>query len=124
VPLTPGTGAGGFQNLYEAGLSVPSGSPVSVNLTDGSISMPDGTAAVFTDIVLLVVRNNGAAVLTVGGGTAAVTSIGTITVNPGATVAILCATATGYAVTATTACVVKFTSASGTLAVDVMIAGH
>lgn len=124
VQFTPGAGANQFNNVYEAGLSVASGSPVSVNLTDGSALMPDGAASNFADIVLLVIRNNGAAVLTVGGGTNAVTSIGTILVNPGATVVVLCPLATGYPVTATTACVLKFASATGTLAVDVMAVGH
>jgi hypothetical protein len=125
VQLTPGSGVNQFQNIYAGGQSVPSGSPVSLNLTDGSLKMPDGSATNFADIEALVIRNNGAAVLTVGGGTAAVTSIGSITVNPGAS-AVLIASASGspYTVTASTANVVKLTSASGTLAVDVMIVGH
>jgi hypothetical protein len=103
---------------------VPSGSPVSLVLGNASLTQPDGSTATFTDVVFLAIKNNGAAVLTVGGGTNAMTSIGTITVAAGATAIVACPTATGYALTASTADVIKFTSASGTLAVDVMIAGH
>lgn len=124
IPISVGNGAGQINNLSIQGLSVPSGSPVSLNLTDGSVKMPDGSATNFADITILFIRNNGAAVLTVGGGTNAVTSIGTITVNPGAIVPIVVPGAVGYAVTASTANILKFTSASGTLLVDVLIAGH
>jgi len=125
VQLTPGAGLNQFQNIYAGGQSVPNGAPVTLNLVDGSLKMPDGTATNFTDIQLLVIRNNGAAVLTVGGGTTPVASIGTITVNPGA-IAVLIANASGapYTVTAVTAMLLKFTSAAGTLPVDVIIAGH
>jgi hypothetical protein len=124
LSLTPGSGLNQFQNLYVGGQSVPTGSPVILNLVDGSLKMPDGSATNFTDIEVLIIRNNGAAVLTVGGGTTPVASIGTITVNPGATAVLLAPTAVGYVVTPATAMLLKFTSAAGTLAVDVIIAGH
>lgn len=129
VSLSPGAGANQFQNLHMDGHSVTSGTPLLLNLTSGALLMPDKTATNFADLGLFVVRNNGTANLTVGAGSNAVTSIlgasGTIIIAPGETKTIAANfAATGFAVTASTACILQFVSASGTVAFDLILTGH
>jgi hypothetical protein len=129
IALTPGAGSYQYQNLYAGGQSVVSGTPLLLNLTNGSLKMPDGSATNFADIGLLLVRNNGTANLTMGGGSNAVTSIlgatGTITIPPGAIIPLInLANSAYWTVTNSTANILQFVAASGTVPFDLILAGH
>lgn len=130
--LTVGSGANQFNNCYAASLTITSGTPVELNLTNGSsLKNPDGTFAVFTDIVFLYIFNGGTTgqSITIGAGTTPVTSIwgstGTEIILPGAYMVKAAFLAAGFAVTASTACELQLTVAAGTnVPYDIMILGH
>ena len=135
VPFVAGaSGDNTYQNCYAASLTVTAGTPVLVNLTNGSsIKNPDGSFAVFGDIVALGLLNNSATTgqfMTIGGGTNDVTSIwgasGTEIIMPGGMM-VKTAPKNGnaFVVTATTACVLQIVVAAGTsVPFDLFVLGH
>ncbi len=132
VSFVSGTGAiNTYQTCYAATLTL-STSPTSLNLTSGALTQPDGTAAVFADIVCMVMRNNGTAgqTVTVGGGSNAMSTIwgatGTEKILPGANnyMLKLAPFVTGFVVTASTADILTVVAASGTPTLDIVLLGH
>lgn len=129
---TIGAGAGGFNTLYMADLTVTAASPVSLDLI-GSLKQPDGSSsAVFADICAILIINRSTTTgqnLLIGGGSNDVTTIwgstGVQTLLPGMVFLLGGAVATGYALVASTADLLKIDVAAGTaVPFTIAIIGH
>lgn len=117
VAFTNGSGAGQAQVLYQASRTF-SGTTDSLNLgTGGGLSDSYGTAVALTAIKAVYLYNTGTSSITVGAGTNPITtmlnSTGTLTIPAGAFVVLATPDATGWVVTASTACNLNFTGTSG-----------
>lgn len=125
--LASGSGAAQFAHCYITSASIVSGSPLVIDVT-GSLVEPDGTTFVVTDIVAILVKNNGTTgqIITMGGGSNPVVSFvsANAIIPPGATMIFFNPAASGYAVNASTAHTLQFANASGTAVVDIAILGH
>lgn len=117
ITFTNGTGAGQAQVLYQATRTF-SGSSDTLNLGGGGGLFDSyGTAVALTSIKAIYINNTGTSSIAVGAGTNPITtwlnSTGTMTIPPGAFVTVATPDATGWVVTASTACNLNFTGTSG-----------
>ncbi len=123
VTYTSGVGANQGDTLYQATLAL-SGGAYNLNLTTATDSY--GTALALLRVKGVYVKNTGATSLVVGNGTNPfinlLTATGTVTLPAGAWFACATPDATGYAVTASTGDILKFTG-TGTAAFQVVILG-
>lgn len=130
VQLSVGV-AGGAPNTYQTTisptLSVVNPTAKIINLTSGTILQPDGTAAVFADVVSFAISSilTNTAAVTFGGGTGTVSWLpNAITLLPGQTWITTYPAANALAVTASSADKININAASGTQTVYLMINGH
>jgi hypothetical protein len=136
ISLANGTAIDQADRIYYARRSVTSGVPDEIDLA-GALTNPLGTTVTFAKIKLMVVANRSttaANILEVGGDAAAVAAMfgaapDTIKVAPGSTsnpvgfLALASPSLAGYAVTGTTADIIEFKAAAGTISYDVLIVG-
>lgn len=106
--FTNGTGAGGVQVLYQATRTF-SGSSDALNLgTGGGLADSYGTAVALTSAKAIMFNNTGTSSITIGAGSNPITTLlnstGTLTLPAGAWAVFATPDATGWAITATTAC--------------------
>jgi hypothetical protein len=129
--IANGTGTGQVDAVYAKRITIAdSGTPTDLDLA-GSLTDPFGDVVTFAEILLLFVRFNGSTgVLSVGGDAAAIATLtgnvnDVIGVTAGGHICLYSPTATGYAVTATTADVLQFAISTGTsVTADVIILGR
>lgn len=124
--LTDGVGLGQANVVYRGVISVPNGAPVSLDLNGGGLTQPNGAAANFVKLAAVIVFNDSTTageVLTVGGGTNAVANVSG-TVGPGGIFVLYEPSLAALPVTAGTGDILKFTSASGTISVRVLLLGR
>lgn len=122
--LAAGSGAGQYNSMFINSYS--SASATVLNLTN-TLTQPDGTLATFADVILIAVScpPTNTDYITLGAGTDPLAWFDTaIKIYPGATFVYMQPTATGLAVTTTTADRVTLTPNSGTQAFTIMLAGH
>jgi hypothetical protein len=102
--------------------SITNGVALSLDLS-GSLTQPDGSSAVFVEVVAILVKHvSGTGVLTIGGGSNPLTGV-TGTAGPNGGFFAL-ANDTGIAVTAGTGDLLQVTSSSGTIVADIVIIGR
>lgn len=98
-----------------------------LNLTSGALTQPDGTAAVFADVVsfFIMAPLANTAAITFGGGTDTVAWLpNAITLNPGQFWMTCYPAANALAITASSADRINLNSSSGTQTAYVAINGH
>lgn len=125
-----GSGTGAINKLYFAQVTVPAGSTAVLTLSDASLIGPLGETVTFTKVTSIMCVNNGAAVVTLGGGTHPLGGFtgavgNTINLQPGCPYLNGKNDAAGVAVASGTADALTFTNASGSdCLVDVLIVGR
>lgn len=129
LQYTGGNGAGQFNNIYAASLSVTNGTPLLLDLNGGTLKNPDQSVIAATDILgLVVVHKSVAGNLTLGGGSNDISTIwgasGTEIILPGGFSAKGCSLATGFVVTPSTAHILQIVASAGTINFDIAIIGH
>ena len=128
--LTDGTGAAQADLFCEIAGSVTSGTPVDYNLSNSSLENAFGEGIAFASIVYLFLRNTSSSgVLTLGAGTNPITSFWAasgdgIKVQPGGEISFRATGTSAYAVTASTADILRVTSSSGTINYHLVMVGR
>jgi hypothetical protein len=123
---TAGTNAGMIDVAYMGRQSVPNGAPVSLDLSGGGLKTPLGNTATFARVAVLAVHNRSTNTVTLTGNFLT-TSFGasfSMPLTAGGRFIYDNPSATGLAVTNSTADTITLTSSAGTNDVDVAVAGR
>jgi hypothetical protein len=125
--LTAGSGAKQYNNAFAVGPVTTSGTtPIVYNLTNTLVE-PSGEIATFADITLLCITcpSSNTDFIKLGAGTDPVVEFTNAwDIFPGMTLVLFISTATGLAVTTTTADRLTVTSNSGNQTFQLLLAGH
>lgn len=128
--LANGTGLDQADQMYMTSGTVAAGTPVDLDLS-GSVTNAFGTTVAFARLKGIIIHNKtttAGAILEVGAGSNPITSLWLasgdgVKVGPDGMLALWNPSAAGYAVTATTADILRLVSASGTISYEIYLIG-
>lgn len=123
-----GTGANQGNRTWHARRTIPGGGNDDLDLAGGLTDVQTGAAVTFISIISIIVSNRSSTnTITIGGGTNAVSTMlgatSALTLRPGGAVAIHAPDATGYAITAATADILRIAGTAGQ-SYDIAIVGR